>query len=59
MTMYEFRWKFTELGSLGPNSQYSSIGLDCGLAPTRRQAMIRTNDGYINDASVRHSASMS
>ena len=29
----------------GSNQQYSSIGSDNGLAPTRRQAIICTNDG--------------
>ena len=29
----------------GPNWQYSSFGLDNGLAPSRRQAIIWTNDG--------------
>ena len=43
----------------GPNWQYSSIGLDNGLAPSRRQAIIWTNDVYISDAYMRHSASMS
>ena len=38
---------------------YSSIGLDNGLAPTRRQAIIWTNDGQIPDAYMRPSASMS
>ena len=35
------------------------IGLDNGLAPSRRQAIIWTNDGYITDAYMRRSASMS
>ena len=30
---------------LGSNQQYSSLGLDNGLAPSRRQAIIWTNDG--------------
>ena len=29
----------------GSNKQYSSIGSDNGLAPTRRQAIIWNNDG--------------
>ena len=37
----------------------SSIGSDDGLAPTRRQAIIWTNNGKFSDAYVRHSASMS
>ena len=36
-----------------------SIGSDNGSAPTRRQAIVWTNDGYIIDAYMRHSASMS
>ena len=39
--------------------QYSNIGSGNGLAPTRRQAIIWNNDGYITDAYMRHSASMS
>ena len=31
----------------GSIQQYSSIGLDSGLAPARRQAIIGTNDGYL------------
>ena len=30
-----------------PNQQYSSIGSDNGLAPSRRQAIIWTNDGLV------------
>ena len=39
--------------------QYSIIGSDNGLAPTRRQAIIWTNDGEIIDAYMRLSPSMS
>ena len=35
------------------------IGSGNGLAPGRRQAIIWTNDGYITDAYMHHSASMS
>ena len=38
--------------------QYSSIGSDNGLVPTRRQAFI-WNDGSLTDAYMRHSASIS
>ena len=40
---------------------YSSIGSDNGLSPTRRQAIIWTNDGYFTDKYmyILHSASMS
>ena len=41
------------------NKKNSSIGSDSGLAPTRRQAIIWTNDGPFTDAYMRHSASMS
>ena len=41
------------------NQQYASIVSDNGLAPTRRQAIIWTNDDYITDTYMRHSASMS
>ena len=41
------------------NEQYSNIGSDNALAPTRRQVNIWTNDGYFIDAYMRHSASMS
>ena len=40
------------------NWQYSIIGSDNGLAPSRRQAIICTNDCKITDAYMRHSASM-
>ena len=43
--MHEFPWKFHSGLSLGSNVQYTSIGLDNGLAPARRQAIIWTNDG--------------
>ena len=36
---------FIEICSPGSNWQYSSIGSDNGLAPTRRQTIIWTNDG--------------
>ena len=36
---------FTEICSQGSSWLYSSIGLDNGLAPTRRQAIIWNNDG--------------
>ena len=40
-----FAWDFIEVCSWGSNQQYPSIGLDNGLAPTRRQAIIWTIDG--------------
>ena len=45
--------------SKGPINNFSSIGSDNGLAPTTQQAIIWTNDGYINDTYMHHSASMS
>ena len=35
-----------------------NIGSDNGLAPTRRQVIIFTNDGSFTDAQMRHSASI-
>ena len=52
-------WNFIEVCSLWSNWQYSSIGSDIGLAPSRRQAIIWTNVGWFTDAYMRHSASMS
>ena len=54
-SLFRFHWSFSE----GSNQQYSSIGSDNGLAPTRRQAIIGTNDGQITDTYMRHSALMS
>ena len=50
---------FTEIYSQMSNLQYSNIGSDNGLVPTRQQAIIWTNDDYFTDAYMRHSASMS
>ena len=53
-------WILIEISSkFGSNWSNSSIGLDNGLALSRRQAIIWNNDGYITDAYVRHSASLS
>ena len=50
--MHFLEWKclnldqnFTDVSSYGSNYQYSGIGSDGGLSPTRRQAIIWTNDG--------------
>ena len=40
--MLEFRWKLHWSLFLGSNLQYSNIGLDNGLVPGRRQAIIWT-----------------
>ena len=40
----DFIQNFTETYSSGSNKQYSSIGSDNDLGPTRRQAIIWTND---------------
>ena len=50
---------FTEVCFSGSNQQYSGIGLDNGLAPVRRQAIIWTNDGQFIDTYMRRSASLS
>ena len=39
-----FDQDFTEVYSQGSSQQYSSIGLDNGLAPVRPQAIVWTND---------------
>ena len=43
---------------LRSNYKYSGIGWDNGLAPSRRQAIISTNDVLFTDAYMRHLASM-
>ena len=42
-----------------PKDPFNDIGLDNGLAPTMRQAIIWTNDGQITHAYMRHTASKS
>ena len=59
MKIYEFRLRFHWVCSWGSNQQYSNIGSDNGLAPTRRQAIVWTNDGLIIGAYMRHSAPVS
>ena len=60
MKMLEFRLKFYWSLFLRVRLTIKfSIGSDNGLAQTRRQAIIWTNDGQITDAYMRHSASMS
>ena len=49
MKMYLFRLRLKFVPKVR-NQHYSGIGVDNGLAPTRRQAIILTNDGYITDA---------
>ena len=51
-----FDKNFTEVCSLGSNS---SIGSENGLSLTKRPAIIWTNGGYITDAYIHHSVSMS
>ena len=41
------------------NEQYSNIGSDNGLVPTRQQAIIRTYDGKFTEAYLNHMASIS
>ena len=57
MKMFEFWLK--SHWSLFLRVQYSIIGSDNGLAPSRRQDIIWTNDGKFTDDYMRHSASMS
>ena len=57
--MFEHRLKFHWSLFLRVQLTIPSIGSDNGLVPTRRQAIIWTYDGYITDAYMRHSASMS
>ena len=45
MKFTNFEKYFTEVCSWGFNQQYSSIGSDNGLAPTRRQAIIWSRGG--------------
>ena len=54
-----FDWNFTVVCSWWFNEQYSSIVSDNGLAPTRRQAIIWSNDDYLTDTHMRYSVSMS
>ena len=57
--IYEFWLQFPWSLLLRSNLQYSNIGSEKDLAPTRRQAIVWTNDGLFTDAYMRHSASMS
>ena len=43
-----FYWYFTKDYSRGCNWWYTSVGSGNGLAPTRRQAIIWTNDHLVN-----------
>ena len=53
MKMFEFQLKnLIVICFKRSNQQYSSIGSDNGLVPTRRQAIIWTNDGLITNAHV-------
>ena len=54
-----FDWYFTEVYSYLCNLQYSSIGSDNGLVPTRRQAIICTNGDYCTDGYMRNPTLMS
>ena len=47
------------LCSKGCIQQYSGVGSDNSLGPTRQQTIIWTNDGKITDAYMRLSALMS
>ena len=50
-----FDYNFTEVCSYESNWQYSSIVWDNGLVPTRRQAIIWSNDDKFTDAYMRSS----
>ena len=43
----------------GLNWQYFSVDSDNGLAPARQQVIIRTNAGWLTDAYMGHSVSIS
>ena len=51
-----FDLSFIKVCSEGPIEQYISNGSNNGLAPTRRQAILWTNDGKFIDACMRHSS---
>ena len=57
--MFEFRLKFHWSLFLRDRLTIFHLGSDNGLAPSRRQAIIWTNDGKFTDAYMGHSASMS
>ena len=59
MKLHEFWLKFHWNLFLRVQLQYFSIGLANGLAPTRQQAIISTNDGSITDAYIYYLASIS
>ena len=59
MKIYELRLIFHRILFLRVKLAISSIGSDNGLAPTRRQAIIWINDGFIADTYMCHPASMS
>ena len=47
MEMFEIRLNSTEVCSYGSHQQYPSIGVDNGLVPSRRQAIICSNAGLL------------
>ena len=55
----DFSYNLTEVYSQRCNYQYSSIGSDDDLAPTREQTIIWNNNDYFTDAYMRHPASIS
>ena len=56
--MYFVKWKYMSLDwnfiEIWSNLQYSSIGSINGLAPGRRQDIIRTNDDKFTEAFTSH-----
>ena len=45
----DFNQDFNKVYPKGPINNINSIGSDSGLVPTRRQAIIWTNDDYFTD----------
>ena len=59
MMICEYRLKFYWSWFLGVQLTISQHGSNNGLVPTRRQAIIWTNDVYFTDAHMHHSVSRS
>ena len=58
MKIYEFRLSFHFIQFVS-RVRTNSISSDNGLSPTRRQAIIWTNDGQFTEPYRRYSASLS
>ena len=57
MKMYEVRLRFHWNLLRKLDQQYSSIGWDNGMAPSRRQAIVWNNGGWFTDTYMLHLAS--